>query len=79
MPTKAAVFTLTSRRLPGFNAANIPAARPNTMPMKLAALPNRNVLAIASFNAGQTSLLPLMLRGQLKVTKFCNQLRYPKT
>jgi hypothetical protein len=79
IPKNAAVLTATSRRLPGLSAANIPTISPTTTPTNVASDPSRTVLTIESFNAGQTSRLPLMLRGQLKVTKFFNQLKYPST
>mgnify|MGYP003337266324 CR=1 FL=1 len=75
IPTNAAVFTATSRFPPGRRAANIPTNSPTAIPTTLARVPSRIVLAIASFKAGNTSRLPLIERGQLKVMKFLSQLK----
>jgi hypothetical protein len=79
IPKNAAVFTVTSRRLPGFSAANIPTINPTVTPTNVASDPRRTVFTSESFNAGQTSRLPLILRGQSNVTKFFSQFKYPIT
>jgi hypothetical protein len=79
IPKNAAVLTVTSRRLPGLRAANIPTINPTVTPTNVASEPRRTVFTIESFKAGQTSRLPLILRGQLNVTKFFSQFKYPST
>jgi hypothetical protein len=79
IPKNATVFTATSRRLPGFKAANMPTNKPMITPKNVASDPKRIVLTRESFNSGHTSRLPLMLRGQLNDTKFLSQWKYPST